>query len=405
MTVTIPPERGNYTIRVRSWRFAVAAIVIAVALPATIGAARRNLAYLRLLHGNGSGGNYAGDDLYVLRRSLQRGDWPTAGRMLAKTSGPDRLAALLVIHEAGRRVTARDVDGARAALAIVTANAGSDPALWYRAGEIYERAGALRDAVAAYTRGAAVDPTAPWTEGRYRIAMIYQHEKNWQGLVDLLAPVLMTASDEELVRNIETLRAGGAVWQGTFLALGEAFDKLGRTAEAEAVYERVSRIAAPRRDWTLNRALVYLSAAKRSRLRQGYGGQARLRQGDSRQAHGDLAAALEAVRRALDLATEFDDSFRREYELDTAGEASRLIDQARRDGGSAALNTSLDELVRRSPESPGAWFLRGLASEAACDPVAARSHYDRAATLVRPGSGAFLKGRPLEPAKGACPPR
>lgn len=369
----------------RSWRFAVAALIVVVALPATIGAARRNLAYLRLLHGDPIGGSYAGDDLYVLRSSLQRGDWATAGQMLPKTSRPDRLAALLVIHEAGRRVTARDVEGARAALTIVTANAGSDPALWYRAGEVYERAGALRDAVAVYTRGAAVDPAAPWTEGRYRIAMIYQLEKNWQGVVDLLAPVLMTASDEDVVRNVDTRRSGGAVWQGTFLALGEAFGNLGRAAEAEATYERVSRIAAPRRDWTLNRALVYLSAARRSR--------------------GDFTPALEAVRRALDLATEFDDSFRREYELDTAGEASRVIDQARRDGRLDSIRASLDEMQQRAPASPGAWYLRGLASEAACDSVAARSHYDRAAALVRPGSGAFLAGRPVEPAKGPCPPR
>lgn len=354
-------------------------------LPATIAAARRNRAYLHLLHGDAGLGSYAGDDLFVLRRSLLRADWATAERMLARTWRPDRLAALLVLNEAGRRVDARDVEGARAALGVVRTQAGSDPALWYRLGEMYERASAPGDAVAAYTRGAAVDPASPWTEGRYRIAMIYQHEQTWQGLVDLLAPVLMTATDEQVVRNIETLRAGGAVWQGTFLALGEALGKLGRAAEAEAAYERVSRIAAPRRDWTLNRALVYLAAAKRN--------------------HGNVAPALEAVRRALDLATEFDDSFRREYELDTAAEAGRVIDQARRDGRMDELHTSLEELRRRLPESPAVWYLRGLASEATCDADAARSHYGRAAALVRPGSGAFLAGRPAEPAGGACPPR
>jgi tetratricopeptide (TPR) repeat protein len=378
---TTRPSRSAWT-----RRFAAAAALIVVTLPWTIGAARRNVAYLRLLHGDPSGAGYAGDDLFVLRSSLSHGDWTTAERMLAKTSRPDRLAALLVLNEAGRRVDVKDIGGARAALAIVSAQAGSDRALWYRLAEIYDRAGAPRDAVSAYARGAAVDPAAPWTEGRYRIAMIYHREKNWQALADSLAPVLTTATDQDTARSVDSFRTGGGLWQEAFLILGEAYRHLGRPAEEEALYERVSRIAAPRRDWTLNRALVYLSAAKRT--------------------HGDFTTALESVRRALDLSTEFDDSHRREYELDTALEANRLIDQARRDGRLGAVRASLDEMVQRVGEkSPGAWFLRGLASEAACDLARARSDYGRAAALVTPGSGAFLAGRPAEPPRSGCPSR
>jgi tetratricopeptide (TPR) repeat protein len=387
LTVTIPPEGGNSRRSVaffRSWLFAVAAIVIVVALPATIGAARRNLAYLRLLHGDAGGGASSGDDLFVLRGSLQRGDWMTAERMLLRTARPDRLAPLLVLHEADRRVKARDLEGGRAALALVSAQAGRDPALWYRVGEIYERAGAAGDAVAAHARGSASDPAAPWTYGRYRMAMIHQHEKNWQGVLDLLAP-LMTAPDDVIARNVDTSQIGGTVWQEAFVALGEAYRQLGRAAEAEASYDRVARIAAPRRDWTLNRALVFLAAAKRAR--------------------GDYPSALEAARRALDVATEFDASYRQKFELDTAAEADRLIDQARREKRLDALNAPLEEMVRRTPESPGAWYLHGLASEASCDVAKARADYGRAAALVRPGTGAFLAGRPADPARGPCPAR
>jgi tetratricopeptide (TPR) repeat protein len=257
--------------------------------------------------------------------------------------------------------------------------------LWYRLGEAYERTNSPEDAVKGYARGAAGDPTAPWTEGRHRIAMIYQRAEQWQPLADLLAPLLGIASDEDLGRPIQPRQLGGAVWQETFLALGNAYDHLGKAAEAEATYERIGRIAAPRRDWTLNRALVYLARAKRAR--------------------GDLASALEAVSRALDLSTEFDASYRREYELDTAAEADRVIDQARREGQLFTLQASVDDLVRRAPESPASWYLRGVASEAACDLVRARAAYERATSLIRPGAGAFLAARPVDPAKGPCPPR
>ena len=367
----------------QSWRSVLAAVLIVVALPWTIGAARRNRAYLHLLRGDANAGTSAGDDLLVLRGALERGDWPMAAEKLARTSGPDRLAALLVIHEADRRVKARDLAGGRAALAVVSADAGRDPALWYRIGEVYERTGVAKDAVAAYERGDAVDPASPWTQGRYRIAMIHQHEKQWQAVADLLGPLLINASDQEIVRRINSFDVVGPAWQEAFLTLGQAYHELGKAAEEEATYERVSRIAAPRRDWTLNRALVNVAAARR--------------------AHGDVAPALEPLRQALDVATELDVSYRRTYELDTAAEADRLVDQARREGRIDGLRAAADDLVRGAVESPGAWYLRGLANEASCDVDRARSDYGRAAALVGPGSGAFLAGRPAGPPKGPCP--
>lgn len=366
------------------WRIGAAVLLVALAAPAAINAARRNRAYLHLLHAGAGAGPGSSDALLILRRSLRDGDWPTAQRMLAQTAGPDRLAALLVLRDAERRVTARDADGARAALAIVGRQAGDDYVVWYRAGAAYERLGASAEAVQAYARGSAADPAAPWSEGRYRTAMLHQHDKQWQPLADVLEPILGSASDEDIARDVQPLVSGGAIWQGAFLALGDAYDHLGKAAEAERTYERVARIAKPRRDWTLNRALVYLARAKR--------------------AHGDLAAALESVGRALDLATTFDDSFRREYELDTAAEAGRLIGQAQRDGQLNTLQTSLEALVQRAPDSPGAWYLSGLAREAVCDAGGARSAYQRAATLVRPGAGAFLAGRPIDPANGPAGP-
>lgn len=98
-------------------------------------------------------------------------------------------------------------------------------------------------------------------------------------------------------------------------------------------------------------------------------------------------------------------SHRRQYELDTAAEAERVIDQARRDARLETLRAPLDDLIRRAPGSPGAWYLRGLAREASCDAGGARSDFARAAALVKPGTGAFLAGRPAEPPRGPCPAR
>jgi tetratricopeptide (TPR) repeat protein len=373
-------------IRAGRWLAAAAAALFAVAmLPDAVGAARRNRAYLHLLHTGTVPEVGATDDLLTLRRSVQQGDWATTRAMLARTSRPDRLAPLIVLHEADRRVRAGDLAGARAALEALRSRGEYDSVVWYQLGTVYERANLPEDAVQAYARGAAIDPAAPWTEGRYRIAMIYQRQKKWQPLADALAPLVLTASDADLGRKIESVTGGGAVWQGTVLALGEAYENLNRPADAEAAYERMARLTAPRRDWTLNRALVYLARAKRG--------------------HGDFGSAIDALGRALDLATEFDASFRREYELDTAGEAGRLVDHARRAGQLATVRTAAAELVQRVPESPGAWYLRGLVNEASCDAGQARSDYDRARTLVRPGSGAFLAGRPIDPSGSPCAPR
>lgn len=363
-----------------------ALVVVAVGAGPIVGrAAQRNWAYLQLLHGDVGADAVEADELLTLRRALSRGDWTTTERMLARTSNPDRLAPLLVIHEAGRRADAGDLAGARAALATVRAQAADEPVVWYRLGEAYERAHQPEEAVQAYAHGASVDPSAPWTEGRYRIAMIFQRQTRWQAVVDQLAPVLGTASDADIARTVRVLQLGGGIWQEAYLSLGEAYDRLERTADAEATYERMARIAAPRRDWTLNRGLVYLARAKRS--------------------HADYEAAADAVGRALDLAATFDASFRQEYELDTAAEADRLVDQARRDGQLRRVQTAVEGLVARAPQSIGAWFLTGLVGEAACDREGARSAYARAAREARPGAGAFLTGRPAEPARWPCPPR
>lgn len=363
-----------------------ALVAVAVGVGPIVGrAAQRNWAYLQLLHGDVGADVVEADDLLTLRRALSRGDWTTTERMLARTSNPDRLAPLLVIHEAGRRADGGDLAAALAALETVRAQAADEPVVWYQLGEAYERAKSPEDAVRAYAHGASVDPAAPWTEGRYRKAMIFQRQTKWQDVVDELAPVLGTASDVDIARTVRSLQLGGAVWQGAYLALGEAYAGLGQAAEAEAAYERMARIVAPRRDWTLNRGLVYLARAKRY--------------------HADYEAATDAIGRALDLATTFDASFRREYELDTAAEADRLVDQARNDGQLRQLQTAVAGLVARAPQSVGAWFLTGLASEASCDREGARSAYVRAAREARPGAGAFLAGRPAEPARWPCPPR
>lgn len=324
----------------------------------------------------------AGDSLLGLRRSLSRGDWPSTERALAATSGSDRLAALLVLYEADRRSSRNDFSGASAALEVVNAQTADDIVIWYLLGQAYERARLPDDAVRAYGRGAAVDPTSPWSEGRYRVAMIYQRQEAWQSLADLLGPLIASASEADFGRQTQQLSKGGGVWQGTVLMLGQAYEHLGRTVDAEATYERVCRLPAPSRDWTLNKTLVSLARLKRGR--------------------GDMTSAQRHLGRALDLATEFPDSYRRPYETDTAAEAISITDQARRELKLGELEESADALVRQSPQSPGAWYELGLAREALCDFGGARCAYTRAASRVRSGAGSFLEGRPTPDGGKGC---
>jgi tetratricopeptide (TPR) repeat protein len=212
--------------------------------------------------------------------------------------------------------------------------------------------------------------------------MIYERQRSWQPLADLLGPLVASASDSDFERQTQQRVRGGAVWQGTVLMLGQAYEQLGRTADAETAYERVGRLPAPRHDWTLNKTLVALARLKRG--------------------HGDLASAQQNLERALDLATEFPDSYRGPYEADTSAEAERLTDQARREERLGELQRSADALVHRSPHSAGAWYELGLSREAACDLEAARLAYARAAGLVRPGSGSFLEGRPSGAVATGC---
>lgn len=362
--------------------------LVGLALTDAVGAARRNMTYLRLSRGHSAElvapatVTTRANERLALRVALAGSDWSTAARLFVADEDRDRLAAMLLIHDGEQRATAGDLAGARAALSIVETRPGYEAEVWYRLGEAWQRAHAPADAVRMYARGSVIDAAAPWTEGRYRAALVDQAESRWQSVVDALAPLMRSATDQEIERPIQASDPGGAVWQGTLLMLGEAYDHLGNAAEAEATYDRVARIAVPRRDWTLNRSLVYL--------------------GRARSARGDFIAALDPMTRALDLATTFEPAYRKIFELDTAKNMQQTVDRVRQLGRLDALQVAVDDITRRSPSGIGAWFLHGLVSEALCDRGAARASYERVARLLPAGVGAFLEGRPGAPAS-PCP--
>jgi tetratricopeptide (TPR) repeat protein len=369
-------------LRARIW--IVTAVVLVALTPLAIPAARRNAAYLKLLRGQpiqaAAGSDTLPDDLLAMRAAMQHDDWDTAARMLARTTRPDDFAPLVVLHEADHRLAIGDAAGARAALDAVRRQPGKDYRLAYRLGERYERVNAPEEAMAVYAAGSAVDPSAPWTEGRFLTAKILVRQQKWQALVDLLFPMVRMAPDDAIEQQVRKDQPGGAVWQEILIPLGDAYERLGRGSDAEAVYQRVAHIERPRRDWTLNRAFVGLSRVRRMR--------------------GEFAAAAAPLARGLDLAGEFDPSYRRQFELDTAAEAERLVDAAQRSAQLDRLRAAVDELAANPAAGAGAWYLGGLVREAACDAAGAAEAYQRAAARAPNGAGAFLEGRPHT--NGSC---
>ena len=372
---------------------AAAAIVVVTAAAIPFGVAHRNREYLQLLHGtldprpadaHGPGGTRS-DQRLDLRRALMRGDWPAAKPLLERLAGPDRLAALLVVREAERRVEKQDPQGARSALGLFDPDGPYDAIVWYRIGKTYlEHLNDPGRASGAYRAGASRDPLGNWSEGRYQIAMIYRRQENWPEVIAALAMPFGGASDDDLRRSIQPLERGGPAWQGTFLALGEAYERLGRRAEAEATYQRIAGLRGAQHDWTMNRALAYLSRLESER--------------------GDLEAALRHLAQALDLAESLEQS-RADYETDTATRADHLIMAAVARGTLADLMRTAEALTRPSDRSSGAWYLRGLVAEARCDLPQAETAYARARSLAPPNAGSFLTGRPSEARRRACRPQ
>ena len=369
------------------WVVAASAVLIA-AVAASPRAARRNWEYLRIARGavasnraateTGSG---RADEMLRLRAAVSGADWRTAAEIVANDRSADRLPALIVIRDAEQRAQHGDFVAARAAIAAAAVGADRDSDLAYRLGQAYERANAPAEAIAIDLVGAQHDRSAKWSEGRYRAAMIYQRTGQWQSLVDVLAPALSDASDDELARPVQTADPGGALWQGTLLALGEAYEHLGDAANARTAYARLARIAAPRHDWTVNRGLVKFASFERL--------------------GGNLHSSAVAIVRALDLAAEFDSSFRSTYELDTAAEAARLVARAEETGRARELAADADQLTQSSTGQCRCLVFARTHGGIDVRPTSC-ARDDCARHVVRSGSGAYLTGRPAVPVNPQC---
>lgn len=309
------------------------------------------------------------DALLALRRALARRDWTAVDQWLGRTTQPDRLAPFVVIHEAGVWLASGARDEALLALAAVDRHAGSDPMVWYRVGEAWEEAGQIERARAAYAAGAAADPAAPWSEGRYRLAVLDRRAQQWADVVAHLSGLLMSATDAEIARTVRHLQLGGGIWQEAFLSLGEALERLGRAAEAEAAYARMAAITQPRRDWTLNRGLVSLARLASDR--------------------GDFERAAEVVTRALALSAGFDVSHRETYERDTAAAVEQLVRAAGAADQLPGVRAQMEERARAS-SSAAAWYVAAVAAAAMCDDSSATAAVARARGLAPPGTAAYL---------------
>lgn len=359
-------------------------VVVSVVLLASLtvlhvpAAARRNWAYRQLVRGarvSAPDTDSPADDRLALRVALAQSDWTSVASVVRAESGRDRLVALLVINDAGARVARGDREGARAALQALSGATLTDADVWYRIGAIYERFDAHDEALRAYDAGTRLDDAAPWAEGVSRAALVDQRRGAWSSVVDRLAPLLARASDADFARPVQLLEPNGAWWQGTFLSLGDAYAHLGRPAEAEAVYERLSRLSAPRRDWTWNRTLDYLARA--------------------RVARGAFAEALDPFVESLDTAAVLDAADRRRFELDTAGDILRAVAQADEAQRLPDVAQAADARAARG-DSAAAWFIRGVVNERRCAWAAAREDFARAAQLTPTGAGAHLAGHPAE---------
>lgn len=371
-----------------------AAAVLAVSLVSVVDvadAARRNVAYVALLRHRDAPdvrpvtGSTSADRRLDLRRAMLRGDWASVASALG-AAPPDRLESLLVIRAADDRRSAGDLTGARAALAALRAQPGYDAEVWYRAGAAYERMRALGDAAWAYEHGGARDPGQPWAEGRYRAAVLHQQQGECTAVVSLLSVPFASAGDADFARPVQLLEPGGAIWQGAFLVLGEAYEQLGRVRDAETVYDRVSRLPAPRRDWTFNRVLVALARVRAAR--------------------GQVEGAAWPLADALDLTETLDPPVRARFERDTAAaidELARALQRPERVAERVAIERAAAAQVGAHPASAGAWFVLGALADGRCDRAAARDAFTRALRLVPAGAGAHVAARLDAARKDPCP--
>lgn len=346
----------------------------------------RNHCYVALLHGDWAcaraytlqtTANDLTDQRLALWIFLVDETWDRALQMLPNYLHQAKLfGERQIIEAAEQKYRGGNLVGSVHTLDLLANQGCSTTRSCYSLGLAYREVDRPSHSIVAFQRGIQLDSRGSWSAGHYYLAKQYYDQRQWSLVAKELSPWLIQATDREIQQKIDPYQLPGYDWQGVVLMLGEIYLHMDQPDLAMQAFNRLLSLRFPNRDWTLNRALVYLAEIE-------------TRQGHVEQAYSHLV-------RALDLALGYPDSYRGEYERETWGRIVRLICSKT----IAPPSTVAKNAILQNPLSPGAWYMRGLVYASEHQTTQSQTAYLRAHELAPVGAGSFA----LEMDNLECPP-
>ena len=271
-----------------------------------------------------------------LRSELLLDHFDIAGGLFSEICSPnDAVLPLWLLRKAEQALELGDSARAVDTLDVLTrCDQIQQPELWYQVGEVYEGAGAGDRAEYAYRAGIARDPAGHLAKGWYYLGRLYYLKEDWQGTVNIIAPVVSTASDSVLIEP---------KWRESLLILANSLRSLGRPEEADQVYWRLIGLDPDARDWIMHFALIAAGGVEVGRTEFG-------------------AAAVHFVG-AYDITVGLPEDYRDAYEERAWQVLSMLVNQVVKSQRLDELTRQTQRLVDEFPESPGWRVLLGLLYE------------------------------------------
>lgn len=293
-----------------------------------------------------------------MRAYVAMGDFSDA-QSLAKQMdlGSDPVISAWLISTAERLVRSGNRQQAVRVLDLLSQHSHIGAAeVWYRIGEAYERAGATKHAQESYLAGIQHELDGTVAEGSLRLGGLYFRQRDWQAVVDTLAPILESVPSRKLSRQSCPTCREGLFW------LIQSLQKLHRKEEAEMVARRLVALEPASHDWEMHFARIVL--------------------GECQLARGEYESASTHYVLAYDIAIEVPDNSRESYEERAWSHLSSHVDAIVVQGMANQIKALAQEQAQQYPSSAGWRVLLGLLYEKLDDPSKAFAVYAEALILA-----------------------